>query len=89
MKKLKKSNAILFMEVNMNTNQENNGANEKGTDLTVKINKEFILRNISLILSIALVLSLFTTFCVVNSSEYGYGNDLAYRVQCSFGFGIY
>lgn len=61
----------------MNTNQENNGAHEKGIDLTVKINKEFILRNISLILSIALILSLFTTFCVVNSSEYGYGNDLA------------
>jgi len=48
---IKKSNAILFMEVNMNTNQENNGVNEKGTDLMVNINKEFIFRNISLILS--------------------------------------
>ena len=48
---IKKSNAILFMEVNMNTNQENNGVNEKGTDLTVNINKEFIFRNIGLILS--------------------------------------
>ena len=61
----------------MNTNQENNGVNEKGTDLTVKINKKFIFRNISLILSITLILSLFTTFCIVNSSEYGYGNGLA------------
>lgn len=59
----------------MKQNQHDPSANER--ELTVKINREFIFRNISLILSIALLLSLFTTFCVINSSAYGYGNDLA------------
>ena len=61
----------------MKNNQQQNTNKEKIGELAVKIDKEFILRNISLILSIVLIVSLFTTFCVVNSSELGYDNDLA------------